>query len=93
MANNKINIEIYVMQTTIKNAIPKLSFSKLVREIMQERNSEMKIQLNAMEALQTAAEMYVVQHLHDSYLCTKHARRITLRPDDMALSLVLQNDQ
>lgn len=91
-SSSKVDTEIYVMQTTITNAIPKLSFSKLVREIMQEFKPELRIQKLALEALQTATEMYLVQYLQDSYLCTKHARRNTLLTTDMTLCHTLQNN-
>lgn len=44
-----------------------------------------RIQSQALEALQEAAEMYVVQYFEDSYLCCLHAKRVTLMVNDVHL--------
>jgi histone H3/H4 len=45
-----------------------------------------RIQALALEALQEAAEMYLVQFFEDSLLCAIHARRVTLMVIDMQLA-------
>jgi len=45
-----------------------------------------RIQLLALEALQEAAEMYVVQFFEDSFLCAIHAKRVTLMANDLRLA-------
>ncbi|KYQ60207.1 Histone H3, partial [Trachymyrmex zeteki] len=44
-----------------------------------------KIQATALEALQEATEMYIVQFFEDSVLLTLHAKRVTLMRNDMIL--------
>lgn len=39
-----------------------------------------------MEALQEAAEAYLVGLMDDSNLCAIHAKRITIQPKDMQLA-------
>jgi histone H3/H4 len=40
----------------------------------------------ALQALQEAAEMYVVQFFEDSLLCAVHAKRVTLMANDLQLA-------
>jgi histone H3/H4 len=44
-----------------------------------------RVQLLALEALQEAAEMYLVQFFEDSMLCAIHSKRITLMANDLQL--------
>jgi histone H3/H4 len=46
----------------------------------------LRIQALALEALQEAAEMYMVQFFEDSLLCAIHSRRVTLMVIDMQLA-------
>lgn len=80
----KILREIRHYQLTTGNLIPKLPFSRLIQELLNTHISNGKrIQKLALEALQEAAEIYLVQFFEDSYVCTLHARRCTLIPRDM----------
>ena len=45
------------------------------------------IQSTVLEALQEAAEDVLVSLYQDSVLCMAHAKRVTLKPVDMALTL------
>jgi histone H3/H4 len=44
-----------------------------------------RIRALALQALQEAAEMYVVQFFEDSVLCAVHAKRVTLMANDLHL--------
>lgn len=44
-----------------------------------------RIQSQALEALQEATEIYLVQFFEDSILLSLHAKRVTLYPQDMRL--------
>nr|ARC76707.1 Cid5 [Drosophila borealis] len=66
--------------------IPRLSFGRVVREIMlQHTETPYRITVGALEALQTATEMFLTQRFQDSYLMTLHRSRVTLEVRDMAL--------
>lgn len=78
--------EIRRYQSTTNFLIPKFPFAKLIRDVLIEYGeSAYRIQPEALQALQEAAETYLVQYFEDSYACTLHARRCTLVPRDMAL--------
>ena len=65
--------------------IPKLPFRRLVREISTAEKPQLKWQNAAMEALQEASEMFLVQLFEDTNLCAHHAKRVTIMPKDMHL--------
>jgi histone H3 len=69
--------------------LPKLSFARLVRQVCGTflNMQVFGIQGKAMLALQEAAESYLVGVLEDSCLCAIHARRVTLLPKDLRLTL------
>ncbi|CAL1689357.1 unnamed protein product [Lasius platythorax] len=80
--------EIKHLRKTTHFLIPKLPFSRLVREIMLDlfpRQEVTKIQASALEALQEAAEMYIVQFFEDALLLALHAKRVTLMRNDLIL--------
>jgi histone H3 len=81
--------EIRRYQKSDELLIRKLPFQRLVREIVeaQSRTGETyRLQAAALNALQMAAEAYLVSLFEDSYLCTLHAKRVTLMPKDMQLA-------
>jgi histone H3 len=59
--------EIKRYQKTTNLLLPKLPFKRLVREIAQEINMELRFQAGAMEALQEAAEAYLVNEFESIY--------------------------
>ncbi|XP_029160912.1 histone H3.3-like [Nylanderia fulva] len=80
--------EIKHLRKTTHFLIPKLPFSRLVREIMLDlfpRKEINKIQASALEALQEASEMYIVQFFEDAVLLAYHAKRVTLMRNDLIL--------
>ncbi|KAK8383925.1 hypothetical protein O3P69_015988 [Scylla paramamosain] len=77
--------EIRHYQRTWNTLIPKLSFSRLVREILGEYRSDLRIQSLALQALQESAEVFLTGLLERANLCSIHARRITITPPDMKL--------
>lgn len=83
--------DIQKLQGTTTKCIPKLPFSRLIREILMEHTKvHMKVERAALEALQEAAEIYLTQLFEDSNLCANHAKRITLKPGDMKLALIVR---
>ncbi|XP_047351446.1 histone H3.3-like [Vespa velutina] len=78
---------IIYLQNTTHLLIPRAPFIRLVRQIFIELYSTIyRIQLIALEALQEALEMYMIQFFEDSLLLTSHAKRVTLQKDDMLLN-------
>lgn len=52
-----------------------------------------RFQASALVALQEACEAAVVNLLEDAYLCTNHAKRVTLMPQDVALARRIRGDK
>ncbi|KAG0727075.1 histone H3.3C [Chionoecetes opilio] len=84
--------EIRHYQRTFHTLIPKLPFSRLVREILAEHNREYRIQSLALQALQESAEVYLVGLLERAYLCSIHARRVTITPPDIKLARRIRDE-
>ncbi|KAJ7345887.1 hypothetical protein JRQ81_001837 [Phrynocephalus forsythii] len=81
-------MEIRKYQKSTNLLIPKLPFARLVREVCLEYTRGVDIQWQAMAllALQEAAEAFLVYLMEDAYLCTIHAKRVTLYPRDIQLA-------
>lgn len=88
--------EIRKLQGSTHTLIPKLPFSRVVREVMMNRagysNQDMRITREALMALQEASEMYLVNFFEDSLRLCIHAKRVTLMPRDMQLIALLRNN-
>ena len=82
--------EIRFYQKSIHFLIPKLSFCRLVKEIMNEHGAY-RIQSLALEALQTAAETFLIRFLEDTNTCAIHAKRVTILKKDMRLVRFLKH--
>ena len=80
--------EIRRYQKSADLLIRKQPFQRLVREIAAEtpNGNELRFQSNAILALQEAAEMYIVQLFEDAYMCSIHAKRVTLMVKDLKLA-------
>uniref|UniRef100_A0A8C8RGH6 Core Histone H2A/H2B/H3 domain-containing protein n=1 Tax=Pelusios castaneus TaxID=367368 RepID=A0A8C8RGH6_9SAUR len=81
-------MEIRKFQNSTNLLIQKLPFSRVVREICltYTRGVDYRWQSMALLALQEAAEAFLVRLLEDSYLCSIHAKRVTLFPKDIQLA-------
>ena len=80
--------EIRMYQKSTHLLIRKAPFARLVRQILLERHpygADFRWQKAAIECLQEASEAFLVCFLSDSYLCSIHAKRVTLMPRDMHL--------
>ena len=80
--------EIRKYQTGTELLIPKLSFQRLVKEIMQRECNRrgvpcMKIQSTALLALQTAVEDHLVEMFSKSQVAAIHGKRVTVYPKDV----------
>ncbi len=79
--------EIRTYQKSTNLLIPRLPFSRLVREIaMNQTVKDIRFKSTALMALQEACEAYIVQLFEDCVLCCIHSRRVTVMPKDMNLA-------
>ncbi|KAI9146565.1 histone-fold-containing protein [Paraphysoderma sedebokerense] len=94
----KTLVEIRKLQQSCHSLIPKMAFHRLVREIADkvcrelDPGLEIRWQVKALEALQEAAEGYLVHYFQDSIMATIHAKRVTLFPKDMQLARKIRGD-
>ncbi|MBN3274892.1 CENPA protein, partial [Polyodon spathula] len=80
-------MEIRKYQKSTELLIRKAPFSRLVREVCQGVSSQdLKWQSLALIALQEAAEAFLVRLFEDSYMCSIHAKRVTLYAKDLQLA-------
>lgn len=66
--------------------IRKAPFQRLVREIAQDFQANLRFQSSAIGALQEATEDYLVHLFEDTNLCAIHAKRVTIMPKDIQLA-------
>jgi histone H3/H4 len=76
-------LEIINYQKTTHNLIPKLSFKRLVREIARNIIEDIRFQQEAVEALQVAAEIHLIELLREANFCALFTKRITLMDRDI----------
>lgn len=91
--------EIKRYQKSTEMLIQRSIFVRKVRGIIRDldkqddANFTRRIQANALLALQEATESAIVSLFEDSYLCTMHARRLTLFQSDVALARRIRGDR
>ena len=85
--------EIRKYQKSTELLIKKLPFQRLVREIAQDFNSNLRFQTSAISALQEASESYIVGLFEDTNLCAIHARRVTIMPKDIKLARRIRGEK
>jgi histone H3 len=67
--------------------IPKATFQKLAKEIMQAIKSDSQITVRAITALQIAAEDYLIGVFQDSNLLAFHRQRTIVNPTGMSTAI------
>ncbi|CAG9763843.1 unnamed protein product [Ceutorhynchus assimilis] len=70
--------------------IHKAPFARLIREIMQACSQAKRITVEALEALQVVAEVYLTDLFIDANACAAHAKRVTIQPVDIKLVAALR---
>ena len=81
--------EIRKYQKSTDLLVPRLPFSRLVREIaagFASAGGDLRFRSSALAALQEAAEAFLVTLMEDGMLCAVHAKRVTLMQKDMQLA-------
>ena len=84
----KALLEIRKYQKTTSLLIPRLLFSRVIREICEQvvPRASLRFQSAAILASQEAAEANLVTLFEDSLLCAIHAKRVTVMIKDMRLA-------
>ena len=72
--------------------IAKLPFRRLVREIATNIDNQKRFQATALQAIQEAAEAFLVGLLEEANLCAIHAKRVTLMSKDIQLARKIRDD-
>jgi histone H3 len=79
--------EVLKYQRSTDLLIRKLPFARLVKEVTNDIHPQsFHWTVNAMEALQQAAEAFLVQLMEDGNLCAIHGKRVTLMRRDIQLA-------
>lgn len=68
-------------------------FASVVREVLQNRSTEMRIQSLALECLRESTENYLVQLFTDAALCCFHRQRVTVNVKDLRLVRVIRGPE
>uniref|UniRef100_A0A7S3A3A6 Core Histone H2A/H2B/H3 domain-containing protein n=1 Tax=Rhodosorus marinus TaxID=101924 RepID=A0A7S3A3A6_9RHOD len=79
-----MEIRKYQKSTTL--LLRRLPFARLVKEITQHYHHDLRWRAEALEALQSSAEDYLVGLLEDANLCAIHSNRVTIMPRDLHLA-------
>jgi histone H3 len=77
--------EIRRYQKSTDLLIRKLPFQRLLREIGQAKQADVRYQATAVMACQEASEAYLTVVLEDTNICAIHAKRVTIQPKDILL--------
>ena len=85
--------EIRKYQKSTELLIRKLPFQRLVREVTQDFQLDLRFQSHAIQALQEASEAYLVGLFEDTNLCAIHAKRVTILPKDMQLARRIRGER
>ncbi|KAK4356600.1 hypothetical protein RND71_025571 [Anisodus tanguticus] len=85
--------EIRKYQKSTELLIKKLPFQRLVREISQKFNTNLRFQSHAVWALQEAAEAYLIHLFEDTNICAIHAKRVTIMPKDIQLARRIRGER
>ena len=87
----------YQYQTSTDTLIPKLSFQRLVKEVMENECREREIPVKKVTsecllALQCSTEQYVTELFRQSQRAAVHGKRITVQPEDMEIVIDFRGD-
>eukprot|EP00887_Chlorella_sp_A99_P007148 scaffold2.g7148.t1 len=67
------------------------AFSRRVQSIGA--HTDLRFQFQALNALQEAAETYIVSLFEDANLCRIHAKRVTIQPKDIQLARRIRGER
>jgi histone H3 len=87
--------QIHHYQKSTELLIPKMPFQRLAREVLQDLNKGVsfprhyanRFQSTSLLAMQESVEAFSIGLFEEANLCAIHAKRVTIMPKDMQLSL------
>ena len=79
-------------ESDIQISIQQAPFRRLVKEITSQMDPSIRFFSDAMDALQVAAEDYMVGLFEDTALLSFHAKRCTIMVKDMTLARRIRGD-
>ena len=85
--------EIRHYQKSVKLLIRKAPFARTCKEILQSYKTDTRMQAVGLEAIQEAAEAYLVGLLEDTNLCAIHVKRVTIMQKDLQLARRLRGER
>ena len=85
--------EIRKFQKSTELLLRKGPYQRLVREVCQEYKQEVRFTADALLALQTATEAYLVGIMEHTNLCAIHAKRVTIMPKDIVLARKIRSER
>jgi histone H3/H4 len=86
---------IQIAQRTTHLLVPKLPFSRVVRDIVKKEttgNHQLRMATEALKVLQIATEAYIIGLIEDTNRCTIHAKRSTMMPKDLELARIIRGE-
>lgn len=75
--------DIKKQQRSTELLVKKKPMGRLIREVLQQRNAEMRISTQALKCLHTASEDYLINLMQKSCLMSVHANRRVVNKKDM----------
>ena len=78
--------EIKKFQSSTELLIQKLLFQRLVKELIQAKRNDLKVQGLAVKALQEARETFLMELLEQANLCMIHAKHMMIMLKDIQLA-------
>ena len=81
--------EIRQAQQSTDLLLTKLPFQRLVREIVRAVRSDFRMSSDALLALQAGCEAHLINIIGNAYICSIHAKRVTLMQRDIQLAMLL----
>ena len=85
--------EIRQLQRSVECLMPRAPFQRLVKEIVNKIDPELRVSLQGLAAIQESAEAYIVGLFEDTQLCAVHAKRVTIMPKDMQLARRIRGER
>jgi histone H3 len=87
-------------QKSTELLIPKMPFQRLAREVLQDLNKGVsfprhyanRFQSTSLLAMQESVEAFSIGLFEEANLCAIHAKRVTIMPKDMQLSLRIRGE-